>query len=175
MHGVHKSHKNNNKGRFINLLNSYNQWKFKCHVFILQLIQNAVSKEDIPDLKAFSLQMKRRSTKNVCIFCSNYQFGISVIWFDLQGLFQYCLGTAITVNDERRDWSTEWIVLLSAATRIWLERLASSWHPSYRPVPYLHQSQGTLQDVYLYISIFIHQFHWYLHPLILFFFISNKN
>lgn len=126
--------------------------------------------------KHFHYKWKEEAQRNVCIFCSNYQFGISVIWFDLQGLFQYCLGTAITVNDERRDWSTEWIVLLSAATRIWLERLASSWHPSYRPVPYLHQSQGTLQDVYVYISIFIHQFHWYLHysTILIFLYFKQK-
>lgn len=124
----------------------------------LQLIQTAVSREaNIPDFEAFSLQRKRRSTKkNVCIFCSNFQFGISMKWFDLQGLFQYCLGTAITVNDERRDWSTKWIVLLSADTRIWLERLASFSRPSYRLLPYLHQSQGTLKDLYVHVHFNFH-------------------
>lgn len=121
----------------------------------------------------FITKEKEKHKKNVCIFCSNFQFGISMKWFDLQGLFQYCLGTAITVNDERRDWSTKWIVLLSADTRIWLERLVSSSRPSYRPLPCLHESQGTLQHLYVQVHFnFIHQFHWCLHPLLklLFFF-----
>lgn len=140
----------------------------------LQLIQTAVSREAyIPDFEAFSLQRKRRSTKKMSASFVLIFSCISMKWFDLQGLFQYCLGTAITVNDERRDWSTKWIVLLSADTRIWLERLVSSSRPSYRPLPCLHESQGTLQHLYVQVHFnFIHQFHWCLHPLLklLFFF-----
>lgn len=141
----------------------------------LQLIQTAVSREAyISDFEAFSLQRKRRSTKKmsasfVLIFSLAYPWNGLIF----RGLFQYCLGTAITVNDERRDWSTKWIVLLSADTRIWLERLVSSSRPSYRPLPCLHESQGTLQHLYVQVHFnFIHQFHWCLHPLLklLFFF-----